>query len=188
MRDQETGSEWAHLLGRAMAGQLKGKELRPLVTDMVTWKSWKESHPQTTVLNMSRTAREFSRDFYEDESRFVFGFVVAGQPWALPMEKMSRQVVQPLAIEDRRLVATFDAAGAGTYLFSAVVDGQALEFERFNATSMRDRSTGTQWSLTNGQAIQGPLQGKQLEQQVGIMSFRKAWRNFHPNSKDVPFD
>ena len=41
--------------------------------------------------------------------------------------------------------------------------------------------------ITTGESVEGPLKGTRLEQRVGIMSFRKAWMNFHPDSRDVEF-
>lgn len=187
MRDVETGSEWAHLLGRSMEGKLKGKTLRPLITDMVTWQRWKQRYPETTVLDMSRTAEVFRKDFYRDRSRFVFGFVVAGNAYALPMNAMSTAGVHNFELQDQAFVATFDDVGAATYLFSAQHEDRILHFQRVDAETMHDLETGSVWNQTSGRAIAGDLVGVQLEPQVGIMSFKTAWRNFHPDSKPVDF-
>ena len=187
MSDAETKSEWAHLLGEAKAGPLKGKTLKPLITDMVTWAVWKEQHPDTTVLNMSRTSKNYSRQFYRDPSRFVFGFNVGAKHFALPMEQMREHPVHHFEAEDTRLLATFDSDGAATHLFEPTVDGKPLDFEAVNKLIMKDRQTGSRWELLNGQCISGKLKGKMLTQRVGIMSFRTAWQNFHPESKDIAF-
>lgn len=187
MRDVETGSEWAHLLGKSMAGKLEGRQLRPLITDMVTWAAWKRAHPDTSVLNMSRTSKEYSSEFYRDPSRFVFGFVVGGQAWALPMEKMKGRTVHPFEVAGESLVATFDADGAATYLFSTRVGDESLSFEKIDEQWMRDTQTDSRWTIVGGLAQQGKLTDTQLQQRVGIMSYRKAWESFYPNSQDVPF-
>ena len=187
MSDVETNSEWAHLLGRAMAGKLKGKVLRPLITDMVTWKVWLEQYPQTTVLKMSATAKDFTRDFYRDRSRFVFGFAIGSKSFALPMEKMSDHPLHAFKLFDESLIATFDRNGTSTHLFDAELDGEVLEFALADDGTMKDRQTGSVWKTTTGQAVSGPMKGKSLRQRVGIMSFRKAWINFHPESSDVEF-
>ena len=70
MSDVETRTEWSHLLGRGMAGKLKGKVLKPLITDMLTWAAWKEEFPATTVLNMSNKRDNYTRDFYADPSKW----------------------------------------------------------------------------------------------------------------------
>ena len=73
MMDLQTGSLWSHLLGRAMRGPLGGQELDMLPSAMTDWKTWRSEHPDTTVLALSRTSREYQRDFYRDPSQFVFG-------------------------------------------------------------------------------------------------------------------
>ncbi|MCP4507451.1 MAG: DUF3179 domain-containing protein, partial [Fuerstiella sp.] len=52
---------------------------------------------------------------------------------------------------------------------------------------MTDRQTASRWQKLNGNCIEGELQGQVLKQRVGIMSFRKAWQNFHPDSQNVSF-
>ena len=37
-------------------------------------------HPQTTPLNLARTAKELEREFYDRPERFVFGLLVNEQP------------------------------------------------------------------------------------------------------------
>ena len=185
MYDAETRSEWSHLLGRAMAGQLKGKKLKPLITDMVTWSVWKKQHPDTTVLNMSRTDRNYTKDFYLKPSRFLFGFHVSDKHFALPMPLMMDHPVFAFEAADTQLVATFEKEGAVTHLFESNLEGQTLTFEHLDNSIMKDRETESRWEMLSGKCIDGKLKGKMLQQRVGIMSFRKAWENFHPDSIDI---
>ena len=187
MSDLETGSEWAHLLGRAMKGPLRGKELKPLVSDMVTWAVWKETHPETTVMRMPARRTDYTSLFYRDPTRFVFGLKVNGKAWALPLADLQTVPLLSFEIEDQPLLATYDAPGVVPRLFSRKSKGQVLEFSQTQDRRMKDAQTGSIWSCRTGRAIQGPLTGSQLEQHVGIMSFRKAWQDFHPNSNDVLF-
>lgn len=187
MSDVETGTEWSHLLGRGMQGKLKGRVLEPIVSDMVTWAAWRQDFPDTTVLNMSNTSRNYSREFYRDPTRFVFGFEAGGKTWALPMAKLFKKPVHSFRIGDQSLLATFDRQGAVTRLFDTTFNGQRLEFVQVDDETMKDSQTQSRWVIRNGKAIEGPLAGRQLKQRVGIMSFRKAWKNFHPDSLDVEF-
>ena len=57
MRDLQTGSLWAHLLGECMEGPLKGKTLTPIPAAITSWKEWKTAHPNTTVLSLKRSAK-----------------------------------------------------------------------------------------------------------------------------------
>ena len=85
MKDVETSSEWSHVLGEAMIGELKGQKLELLVSDMVTWGAWKRLHPDTTVMNLPRTTMDFDSDFYSKPDQFVFGLIVRGEAYALPL-------------------------------------------------------------------------------------------------------
>ena len=187
MSDVETKTEWSHLLGRGMAGKLKGRELKPVITDMVTWSVWKDQYPDTTVLDMSRTSREYTRLFYRDPDRFVFGFEVNGQAFALPMTDMRASPVHQFFTGKTPLLATFDRAGAVTHLFERRVDGRVLDFEQVSDLTMMDQQTSSHWNRLDGSCVKGELRGKMLEQRVGIMSFRNAWLNFHPDSQNVRF-
>ncbi len=188
MSDVETKTEWSHLLGRGMAGKLKGRKLKPVITDMITWSVWKEQHPDTTVLDMSRTSRKYSSQFYRDPNRFVFGFEVNGQAYALPMTDMKANPVHQFSKGKQPFLATFDREGAVTHLFERHVDGRVLDFEQVNDLIMTDQQTASHWNRRDGNCVQGEQQGKMLTQRVGIMSFRNAWQNFHPDSQDVSFD
>lgn len=188
MSDAETGTEWAHLLGRGMAGQLQGRKLKPLITDMVTWQAWKQQHPETTVLNMAPVTPRFTRRYYRSPQKFVFGFEVDGRAMALPMTQMLKHPVHHFEIEGRPLLATFDKQGAGTHLFEARLKDRALSFRSVDELTMRDEQTDSRWSVRDGTCIEGPLKGEALVQRVGIMSFRQAWQNFHPESVDVKFE
>jgi hypothetical protein len=90
-------------------------------------------------------------------------------------------------IGDKSLLAAFDKDGVATRLFDTTVDGQQLGFVGVNDQTMKDTKSGSHWKMTTGVALDGPMAGKQLDQRAGIMSFRKAWLNFHPDSTDVRF-
>ena len=187
MSDIETGTEWSHLLGRGMSGKLKNKMLQPIVTDMVTWAAWRKDYPDTTVLDMPNTSRKYTRDFYRDPTRFVFGFEANAKPWALPMAQLVKKPVHSFRAGDLWLLAAFDKQGVATRLFDTTVDDQRLEFVQVDDETMQDTRTQSRWRISSGEAIDGPYSGTRLKQRVGIMSFRKAWHNFHPDSKDVAF-
>ncbi|NNE00278.1 MAG: DUF3179 domain-containing protein [Pirellulaceae bacterium] len=187
MSDVETGTQWSHLLGRAMSGPLKGKELEPIITDMMTWGAWRKEFPATTVLNMPPSSKSYSRDFYADPSKFVFGFEAGGSARALPMEDMIKHPLHAFKIKNASYLATFDHEATATRLFDTIVDGQSLQFVATGDNRMKDTNSGSTWNASTGRAITGPMKGKRLTPKVGIMSFRRAWQNFHPDSKDIEF-
>src|SRR5678809_1679520 len=50
MRDEETGSWWQQVSGQAIAGPLKGKQLRSVFCDEVSFGVWKHEQPNGRVL------------------------------------------------------------------------------------------------------------------------------------------
>lgn len=185
MSDVETDTEWSHLLGRAMAGKLKGAKLEPIVSDMSTWASWLEKHPRTTVLDMSPTTKNYTREFYRNPAAFVFGFEAGGKTWALPFEALLTKHVQSFDIKNQSLLAAFDRNGAVVRLFSRNVDGETLDFVAIDEITIMDKQTRSRWRIDSGEATEGPLKGTRMQQKVGIMSFRTAWQDFHPDSDDI---
>ena len=49
-----------------------------------------------------------------------------------------------------------------------------------NSLIMQDRETGTYWSHVTGEALEGPLRGKQLSMLPVVHTTWKRWRDRHP--------
>ena len=186
MIDEETKSLWSHLLGQAMQGPLKGTRLDAIPAEMVTWEAWRREHPQTTVLNLPRTARNYVRQFYRRPADFVFGWIDKRQPYSAGFDVLTRSPVLNLKPEKTAIVVTFDKNSTGAHLFSSVVGELVLQFEAtMEKGRMKDSQTGTVWNSNTGVALDGPLKGKRLKQQVGIVSYDRTWKIFHPDSRSV---
>ena len=67
-------------------------------------------------------------------------------------------------------------------VFSPIVDGQQLTFQRGLDWSINDVETGSTWSVT-GLATAGPLEGTQLEPLVHGVHFWFAWAAFTPDTR-----
>ncbi len=151
---------------------------------MVTWAAWKKQHPKTTVVNLSRTHKEFTKDFYKNPADFVLGWVVGGEAFSCSFAVLQKKPVLSVTEAKSALVVTFDPNSTAARLFSRRMDGEDLTFVADKPGFMRDKETGTLWDLT-GLAVEGKLNGKRLEAQVGIVSFTQAWKTFHPDSKVI---
>jgi hypothetical protein len=51
MYDRKTNTYWSQLDGLAIVGELAGMKLVPLSIDTLSWKEWKENHPDSEVLS-----------------------------------------------------------------------------------------------------------------------------------------
>ncbi len=185
MIDTETKSLWSHLLGECMKGPLQGAKLQPIPAEMTTWKAWRNHHPQTTVLKMSRTSRRYSKEFYKQPERFWLGLLLSGQPYHASLATLKQRPVLNVADQQEPVVVTFDAGSTSTRVFLRRVGQQTLSFQVLPDGQMKDLQTGTVWNRISGVALSGPLAGKRLPAQVGIVSYRGPWKIFHPNSQPV---
>lgn len=185
MKDVETESLWSHLLGESVQGELKETRLETRPSDMLTWAAWKERHPETTVLNLSRTNQDYTKEFYADPAKFVVGFV---GKFGIQHCSFATLVKQPVLNADARglpLLIVFDQESTSALVFERKLEEQTLTFEPLDKGRLRDQQTGSTWERTGGVATDGPLKGKKLTPQVGIVSYTKAWRTFHPDSKEI---
>lgn len=181
MMDLETRSLWSHLLGRAMRGALQGEELEMLPSLMTDWKTWQAEHPDTTVLNLSRTSREYRREFYRDPSQFVLGLADGGATRAWPFDQLVRQPVLNDQIGRTPVLVVFLKESATAMAYDRRLDDRTLTFTNDGA-KLLDLETKTQWDPASGKAVAGPLVGNLLAQQIGVVSYLRAWRDFHPES------
>jgi len=185
MYDSETGSHWSHILGQAMDGELKGTTLEMLPSEMTTWAAWLEKHPETSVLNMSRTHKDFTREFYKDAAQWVYGWTIGRKRYHIGIDVLTANPLQDLSLDGEELLVSFDTDSTLAQLFSRRLEGKKLSFTAAEAGQMKDTHTGSLWSVKNGIALEGPMKGKRLESRLGMLSYKRAWNEFYPSSVDA---
>ncbi len=181
MIDSQTGSLWSHLLGEAMEGPLKGEELAIIPSVITDWQTWQRDHPETTVLNMSRTAQRFQADFYRNPAQFVLG-IADGGPRAWPLDQLKKQPVVNDEHDGAPLLIVFDAPSATAWSYDRRVGDRVLEFKMLKDGTLADEQTDSRWNFATGQAVAGPLKGQRLRPTLAIISYAKAWETFHPET------
>ncbi len=117
----------------------------------------------------------------------VLGVEIDGMACAWPLE----MIVPHHIVNDRLgatpvLVAYCGACRSGS-VYAASVDGQVLTFDarspwRWNMI-MRDRETGSLWQQATGEAVFGPLAGRQLQLLGGEQTAWAGWRDEHPQTE-----
>jgi hypothetical protein len=73
-----------------------------------------------------------------------------------------------------------------TVVFDRRLDGQVLTFEALDNGIVKDAETGSSWNIL-GEALDGPLAGKQLNQVVAFDHFWFAWQAFYPETEIFSF-
>jgi len=183
MMDKETGSLWSHLLGEAMRGPLKGTELETVPSIITDWATWRRDHPKTTVLAMSRTAERFqSRLVSRQPEKYVLG-MAGGEAKAWPLDQLKKQPVVNDTFDGVPILIVFDASTGTAWSYERRVDGKSLDFTMRRDGIVVDRETGSTWHFARGAATAGPLKGTSLTPALGIVSYRRAWEQFHPHTK-----
>lgn len=71
MYDRKTDTWWTQIDGKAIVGEMTGRELTEISIDTVTWREWKKGHPDSEVLSRDTGfSRNYGRDpygsYYED--------------------------------------------------------------------------------------------------------------------------
>lgn len=185
MLDQQTHSHWSHIRGEAMQGEMLGAKLTMLSSEMTTWDDWRARNPDTTVLDLSRTAERFTREFYKDPAEFVYGWSLRRKRYHLSMDALVHAPLQELNLRGEPLLLVFDSETTGVRLLSRVLDGRTLTFVPAGDDRMRDQETNSTWDAYAGRATAGPLKGKALDRRLGMLSYKRAWNTFYPKCMDL---
>ena len=205
MRDEETGSWWQQVTGEAIYGPLKGQKLQPFFHDELTFALWKREQPHGRVLRpdeaLARAGKYAPANWEErmtkvpvttsatldkalDPRALVVGVSINNAARAYPFDALLKQspVVDelggvPILVligDDRKSVRVFDRR----------VDGRKLELlQKPNVTPLRlvDAETASEWDFS-GQALTGPLAGKQLQKIAMLNDYWFDWKTYHPDT------
>src|SRR5450755_2214526 len=107
MRDEETGSYWQQVTGKAIAGPLKGEQLTLVAQDELTFALWRKERPNGTVLApIPHYAAKYEKASWEHEigelptvihgtkgtlsdRETIIGIVMDGVAKAYPLNKLT---------------------------------------------------------------------------------------------------
>lgn len=184
MMDAESESLWSHILGLCVEGEHKGTRLETLPSDMLTWSAWKAEHPETTVLNLKRTNRNYTSEFYKSPDRFVIGIHGEKGMCHVSFATLKHALAVNLDARGTPVLITFDDDSTSARVFDRTLGERELTFSPVNTDQLQDRETGSIWNRS-GVSTNGELKGQTLQPLAGIISFRKAWTTFHARSQEL---
>lgn len=180
MYDTKTQSLWSQIRGEAMSGPLQGIKLTRLASDVMTWNAWKREHPETTVAMFSRTTDEFSR--FPTSSRLTPALTLNSEEGSRVWE-LSELRSQPILNETWKghplLIARIEETGASR-VYSRAIEDRELTFVVEN-DSILDEQTRSTWDPRTGEAIDGPLRGRQLRRMPTSVASKPKWQIFYPD-------
>ena len=210
MTDQETGSWWQQITGKAIFGPEKGRTLEPVSSDELTFGLWKQESPTGEVLTpVAKYSSKYESNWEPEVAKLpvvvsfpgtalksrdvVVGLELAGQSRAYPLDRTLKES----PVQDRfagvpvLLVAGPD--GKSVRAFVSRIDGADAEFFRVAGDAGKQPAeTAKTWTLVDstwhsewnfqGCAVSGVQQGKCLERLNPIKDYWFDWRNYHPQT------
>ncbi len=209
--DRSTDSEWLHLSGECIRGQLKGKTLKPISGTHTTWKQWRTWHPETEVMDWNehfagrypqpqavRRGRPglpevFKRTIQTKDARLspsalVYGITSDDESKAYAFEQLKRDTLRVVndQVGNLPVVVLFDPKTESCTAFVRRLGEEEVQFEVVassepSSPSIRVVDGSDAFDLT-GRCIDGSRQGLRL-QPVGLQAEWYGWYATYPKTK-----
>ena len=207
MRDEETGTWWQQVSGKAINGPLKGRQLKAVFHDEISFAIWKREAAPGRVLKPDEkiiAINEYAPADWEadvgkmrvvdgsnidqrlEPRALVIGITVAGKSKAYPLSALQKQSPVIDVIGSTGIVLVLGDDHRSVRAFERTVDGRRLEFfqkteQGSNPLQLVDVETNSTWDFA-GRAIAGPLAGRELKKISILEDYWFDWRNYHPDT------
>jgi uncharacterized protein DUF3179 len=206
MRDEETGTWWQQVSGKAIHGPLKGRQLKAVFHDEISFAIWKKEQPQGRVLKpdeqIAAAGNKYVPSDWEEhvgrmrvvagtdsDQRFalrtlVIGITVAGKAVAYPLAALQKQSPIVDTVGTAPIVVVLGEDKRSVRAFERTVDGRRLEFFQKTDAGFQlvDAETGSTWNF-EGRAVAGPLAGRELKKVFVLEDYWFDWRIYHPDTR-----
>ena len=204
MRDDETGTWWQQVSGKAIHGPLKGRQLKGVFHDEISFAIWKREQPHGRVLKPDE--KIVAKNQYESadwETRIgrapvvvgadvdqrlaprtlIVGVSVDGKSVAYPLSALQKQSPIIDMVGSVPIVIVLGDDKRSVRAFERTVDGRRLEFFQTAGPGFQlvDAETGSTWNF-QGKATSGSLNGRQLKKVFVLEDYWFDWRIYHPDT------
>ena len=204
MRDDETGSFWQQINGKAVSGPLAGRQLKLISTEELSFALWRTENPRGTVL---QPVAEF-RKWYElkdwekqmakapsiidtrktgvEPRTLMIGVEVGGASRAYPVPRVLEQKVVQDRIAGKGIIVVAGPDGKSVRAFLTQMDGVAPDIEFYRKPEgspgfLMDSATASEWDF-KGCAVSGPAAGRCLQPVRTISDYWFDWQIYHPRT------
>ena len=208
MRDDETGTWWQQVTGKAIHGPLQGKQLKGVFHDDISFGIWKREQPHGRVLKPDEkivASKEYEAADWEmrvgkmrvvdgadvdkrlTPRTLVIGVEVGGKSVAYPLSALQKQSPIMDMVGAVPIMVVLGDDNRSVRAFERNVDGRRLEFfleknqDAKPGLHLIDAETGSTWNF-EGKAISGPLAGRQLKKVFALEDYWFDWRIYHPDT------
>lgn len=175
--DHDTGTVWSQPLGEAIVGDRKGQTLDLIGSELTSWETWKQDHPNTVALDAPASPSLFDLgslsivvDFTEDVGVYPVGVLIAWGPANDVVAGVPIAVVIDPDRHDRWRV--FHRRIGDSVLTLSISEGTLIDAE-----------TGTSWDPGTGRGLSGPLRGEILARLPGFTAQASDALTFWPDAE-----
>lgn len=118
--------------------------------------------------------------------KLVLGVALGGQAKAYPIQFIGYHHQVRDTVGRTPVMVTYCTVCRSGRVFAPTVDGRSETFrlvgmDHFNAM-LEDATTGSWWRQATGEAVAGPLKGKNLPELPATQTTLRQWLSLHPNS------
>ena len=202
MRDEETGSYWQQISGRAISGPLQGRQLTLVLSDELTFAAWRAEEPAGTVLeNVPQYASDYETKDWDVRMKrepvviqfpehgmqardLILGIRTGGASRAFLYDAVVRAKVVKDRVGAEPVLLVVGPDGVSVRAFRdriAGVDGMPDFYRISGKAIMLDSPTGSEWSF-QGCAVSGKSKGQCLERVPMLKDYWFDWRNYNPQT------
>ena len=197
MRDEETGSFWQQISGKAVSGPMKGRQLELVPNEELTFDLWRKENPQGTVL---APAAKYQPQ-YEDKDwekqmlkmktvvdtkktgitprTLMLGIELEGVSRAFPLDKVLEQKLVQDRVGKTPIILVVAPDGKSVRAFAP--EGDVDFYRRTDTGRLMDSATGSEWDF-KGCAVSGPASGRCLKPVATIRDYWFDWQIYHPKT------
>ncbi len=201
MRDDQTGTYWQQISGKAVSGPLRGYQLTLVHSDELNFGTWRSEEPGGTVLEDFAPYRagyaKKDWDIRMARARPVIAFPEHGMKGrdlilGIQLGGASRAFLYDQVIREKLLQ---DHVGAEPVLLAVGGDGESVRAFRDRIPGiaaapdfylkpdgmLMDAATGSEWNF-RGCAVSGRAQGLCLTPVDMLKDYWFDWRNYNPGT------
>jgi hypothetical protein len=201
MRDQETGTWWQQITGKAIYGPMRGAALKLVPSDELSFGEWRAEFPSGQVLApVAKYTKEYDPNWEPDVAKLpvvisfpgtelksrdvVIGLTIGGSARAYPWETLAKQSPILDRVNGTPLLFVLGPDGKSFRVFVSLIDGHDAEFflqTDAHSWILLDSLTNSQWNF-QGCATSGLAKGRCLDRIPALKDYWFDWRNYHPET------
>ncbi len=205
-RDEETGSFWQQISGKAVSGRLAGKQLELVHSDELTFGLWRQENPEGMVLKpLPKFAPEYEDKDWDTKMKrartvvdtkktgrepreLMLGVTTGDGVKAFVLERVLKEKLVQERVGSEPVILIVGPDDRSVRVFSARLPGggEVADFYRQSDVTggkplMIDSGSGSGWDF-RGCAIIGAAKGRCLTPIAALKDYWFDWHVYHPDT------